>query len=57
MAATVRPAEVEDAPLVAAIYVELWNSGFSGLLPSRQLTDDMILRWKRALGAGHPSGW
>lgn len=42
---------------MAKIYVESWNRGFSRLMPPRQLTDDMVFRWKRALGARHPSRW
>jgi ribosomal protein S18 acetylase RimI-like enzyme len=53
----IRSAEVQDAPVVAAIYVESWNRGFSGLMPSRSLTEELITRWERALAKPRASRW
>ena len=47
MATTIRRAEVQDAPVVAAIPVEAWNQGFRGLMPPRSLSEDLGARWKR----------
>jgi len=54
---TIRNAEVGDAQVVAAIYVESWSRGFWGLLPSQSLTDELASRWKRDLAAPYPRLW
>jgi len=43
----IRRAEVDDARVVAAIYVESWNRGFFRLMRSRSLTDTMVSRWEQ----------
>ena len=57
MATTIRNADVQDAPVVAAVYVESWNRGFSRLMPSRSVTEELVARWQRTLGEAHPSRW
>ena len=42
---------------MAAIYVESWNRGFLGLMPSRSLTNTMVSRWERQLALPHPHRW
>src|SRR5262249_5840893 len=53
----IRRAEVGDARVVAAIYVESWNRGLLGLMPSRSLTDTMVSRWERQLALPGPHRW
>lgn len=53
----IRRAEVRDARVVAAIYVESWNRGFLGLMRSRSLTDTMVSLWERQLALPHPHRW
>lgn len=57
MATTIRNADVRDSPIVAAIYVESWNRGFSGLMPSRSVTEELVTRWRRALAEAYRSRW
>jgi ribosomal protein S18 acetylase RimI-like enzyme len=57
MATTIRSAEVQDAAVVAAIYVESWNRGFCGLMPARSLTDELVSRWENDLVAPYPNCW
>ena len=44
-----RPAVDDDAPAIARIYIESWNSGFGDILGERALTDAGIERWERDL--------
>src|SRR5215471_10871624 len=53
----IRRADVGDARVVAAIYVESWNRGFLGLMRPRSLTDTLVSRWERQLGLPHPHRW
>jgi len=53
----IRRAEVGDARVVAAIYVESGNPAFSGLMQPRSLTDTMVSRWGRDLALPHPHRW
>jgi GNAT superfamily N-acetyltransferase len=57
LAPIIRSSEAADAAVVAAIYVESWNAGFSGLMPSRPLTDELVARWEQTLAAGPPRRW
>jgi GNAT superfamily N-acetyltransferase len=41
----IRPAEPEDAPDVARIYVDSWNAGFGHLMGVRPLNDELVGRW------------
>lgn len=53
----VRDAVPGDAAAVAAVYVESWNRGFTGLAPRRELTPGLVRRWEHDLGAGLPWRW
>jgi GNAT superfamily N-acetyltransferase len=54
---TIRQAHASDASTIARIYVESWNQGFVGLMPARQLTPELIDRWRRDLAAPLPQRW
>lgn len=54
---TIRPAVAADAPAVARIYIDSWNVGFGALMPVRELTDELVGRWERALRAPAPRQW
>ncbi|HEX4473122.1 MAG TPA: GNAT family N-acetyltransferase [Nocardioides sp.] len=49
MTFVLRDAVADDAEAVARIYVESWNAGFAGHLPSRALTAGQVRRWERDL--------
>jgi GNAT superfamily N-acetyltransferase len=51
----VREASVDDAPVVARIYVDSWNQGFGHLLGTRELTDEQLRRWRDTLSTA--GGW
>jgi N-acetylglutamate synthase-like GNAT family acetyltransferase len=53
----IRPADVDDAPVVARIYVDSSNEGFRGLLPHRELDDALVARWTAALDRPPPWRW
>jgi N-acetylglutamate synthase-like GNAT family acetyltransferase len=52
-----RRAVAEDAPFVSRIYVDSWNKGFGDLMPSRQVSPEIIERWRSDLTAGPPNYW
>lgn len=39
----------DDAEVVARIYIESWNEGFGHLLGVRELTPELVTRWKHDL--------
>ncbi len=45
----IRTATAEDAERVAEIYVASWNDGFGSLMPRRDVSDDLVGRWRLAL--------
>jgi N-acetylglutamate synthase-like GNAT family acetyltransferase len=53
----IRKARISDTPSIAQIYVDSWNIGFRGLLPARQLTAELVLRWERDLALPAPHRW
>lgn len=53
----IRTAGASDAGSIARIYVDSWNLGFTGLMPARELTDELIARWERDLRAPIPHRW
>jgi GNAT superfamily N-acetyltransferase len=57
VARTIRGADGRDAPVVADIYVESWNRGFTGLMPSRSVTEELVGRWERTLAEPGRSRW
>jgi GNAT superfamily N-acetyltransferase len=54
---TIRTASASDAGRIARIYVDSWNVGFAGLMPARELTDELIGRWARDLAVPLPKRW
>ena len=54
---TIRIAGASDASSIAQIYVDSWNTGFTGLMPARQLTIELIARWERDLAVPFPQRW
>lgn len=56
MAVAIRSAVADDAPRVAAIYVESWNVGFGPLMPHREVDNDLNSRWAENLANG-PARW
>ncbi|TCC35450.1 GNAT family N-acetyltransferase [Kribbella speibonae] len=50
---TIRPADRDDGPAVAKIYVEGWNAGFGELMPVAVLDDARIARWSDELADGN----
>ncbi|MET9018505.1 GNAT family N-acetyltransferase [Actinopolymorpha sp. NPDC004070] len=57
MATGIREARAEDAPRVARIYVDSWNSGFGDLMGTVGLDDDRIRRWENDLTSGRTRWW
>jgi GNAT superfamily N-acetyltransferase len=53
----IRPAEPEDAPDVARIYVDSWNAGFGHLMPARPLDVEQVAGWAGELAAPGESRW
>ena len=53
----VRTAQVRDARVVAAIYVESSNEGFGALAPARRYSEERVTDWERDLCAGRPHRW
>src|SRR5215212_10069661 len=53
----IRTAGASDAGCITRIYVDSWNLGFTGLMPARELTDELIARWERDLTAPIPHRW
>jgi GNAT superfamily N-acetyltransferase len=53
---TLRPARVEDGPVIGAYHHECWMQGYRGLLPDEVLdglrAEDRIGSWTTALGEG-----
>lgn len=47
-----RPADPSDATSIARIYAESWNAGFGSLMGVRELTVELVDRWRHDLGAG-----
>jgi len=47
-----RKAVVDDAAVVARIYIESWNEGFGHLLGIRELTSERVDRWGQDLAGG-----
>src|SRR5215203_5474330 len=54
---TIRTASASDASSIARIYVDSWNTGFTGLMPARQLTTELIARWERDITMPFPQRW
>ena len=54
---TIRVASGADAPSIARIYVDSWNAGFKSLMPTRELTTELVARWERDLVAPLPHRW
>lgn len=54
---SIRGADRSDAPSVARIYVDAWNTGFRGFFPARQLTTELVHGWKRELAMPVPHRW
>jgi GNAT superfamily N-acetyltransferase len=54
---TIRMAGASDAVSISQIYVESWNAGFTGLMPARELTTELIARWERDLAEPMPHRW
>jgi ribosomal protein S18 acetylase RimI-like enzyme len=54
---TIRTAGASDASSIAQIYVDSWNMGFTGLMPARQLTAELIVRWERDVTVPFPHRW
>ncbi len=50
----IRPANKEDAPHVARIYVESWNTGFVALMPPKVLDEERVARWQQELSYTWP---
>jgi GNAT superfamily N-acetyltransferase len=50
-------AGASDASSIARIYVDSWNTGFTGLMPARQLTTELIAGWERDLAMPIPHRW
>ncbi len=53
----VRVAAEGDARDVARVYVDSWNAGFGGLMPHREMTPDLVARWRRDLLSSAPDRW
>jgi len=53
----IRVAHASDAGSIVRIYVESWNQGFGGLMPTRQLTPELVARWEHDLAAPLPQHW
>jgi GNAT superfamily N-acetyltransferase len=47
-----RRASPSDALAITRIYVDSWNVGFGHLMGVRELTADLVDRWRRDLGRG-----
>lgn len=41
---TIRPAHGNDAETIAQLYIASWNMGFRGLMPQREMDDDLVTR-------------
>jgi GNAT superfamily N-acetyltransferase len=41
-----------DAPAITRIYVDSWNVGFGHLMGARELSGDLVDRWRHDLGRG-----
>jgi ribosomal protein S18 acetylase RimI-like enzyme len=54
---TIRTIDASDASCIAQIYVDSWNMGFTGLMPARQLTTELVARWERDLTMPIPHRW
>ena len=54
---TIRTAGTSDTSNIARIYVDSWNTGFVGLMPARQLTDELCARWERDITVPFPHRW
>jgi ribosomal protein S18 acetylase RimI-like enzyme len=54
---TIRIVRASDASSIAQIYVDSWNLGFTGLMPARQLTTELVARWERDLAVPLPQRW
>ena len=54
---SIRDALATDAEAVARIYVDSWNDGYSHLMGSRKLEDNLIARWRHDLSVGLPYRW
>ena len=52
-----RTARTSDADKVARIYVDSWNAGFDALVPHRELTDELLARWREDLSRPAPHLW
>lgn len=53
----VRSATAGDAPVIARLYVESWNSGFGSLTPPQVLDGRRIERWAAELAASRTRWW
>jgi ribosomal protein S18 acetylase RimI-like enzyme len=47
-----RRADPSDAPTITRIYVESWNAGFGHIIGVRELTTDLVDRWRHDLRDG-----
>src|SRR5215210_6646340 len=54
---TIRAADANDARAIAQLYIASWNSGFAGLMPQRQVDEELVARWRRELTAPVPYRW
>lgn len=54
---SIRAAGPRDAADIARIYVDSWNSGFQEFFPERQLTAELVERWRRDLAEPIPHRW
>ena len=54
---TIRTVSASDAPVIAKIYVDSWNAGFSDLMPVRSVDSKLIERWRNDLVAPIPHRW
>lgn len=54
---TIRPAEPQDARIIADIYVETWRTSYAGMVPDQVLIDlspsRITTSWNKAIRRGH----
>jgi hypothetical protein len=52
----IRAADGADAEDVARTYVDSWNAGFTDLLSQREITTELVARWRQDLVKPFPPG-
>jgi ribosomal protein S18 acetylase RimI-like enzyme len=53
----IRDVRCDDVEDIVRIYIQSWNAGFLELMPTRQVTSDVVSQWTADLARPHPHRW